>query len=513
MLDCRPAEPDRRDMTTVGRESHRRTSTWAQSMTLSVLHISDLHRDPGNPIRNDVLLDSLENDRRHYSAEEATRVRTPDLIIVSGDIIQGIKPDATDPEKALHEQYGEALDFLARLTDRFVAGDRNRVVVVPGNHDVSAYHFEKSLRRVDILPDRKKDFVTQLFSPSSPLRWCWSGFELYEIVDSALYAQRLAAFAEFYAAFYDGARTYELDAAEQVDIFDFPAFDLTVVGFSSCYNNDLFNKQGAIHPACIAGAGTKLSQASLKDRLRVAVWHHNAEGLPAHSDYMDPDLIQNLIDRGFSLGFHGHQHRPQFLDTRFRHGTDRKITVISAGTLCGGASFRHGRAYNIVELDVGARTGRLHVREMQNDNLTLPIWGRRALPPATNDYYDFTYDPPPAPVVQRNTNTSALIQAQRLHQLADYGSAADILARVSAFDELARPLLLDCFVKLKDWPGLIATFDPPTSAAEAIHVMDALWEGGRRKRLAELLELPIVARSSDQSVIEIRNKYAARLNR
>ena len=52
-----------------------------QKMKLSVLHISDLHRDPHNPIRNDVLLDSLENDRRHYSAEEAPPVRSPDLII------------------------------------------------------------------------------------------------------------------------------------------------------------------------------------------------------------------------------------------------------------------------------------------------------------------------------------------------------------------------------------------------------------------------------------------------
>src|ERR1700704_2285578 len=100
-------------------------------------------------------------------------------------------------------------------------------------------------------------------------------------------------------------------------------------------------------------------------------------------DYMDPGILQNLIDNGFSLGFHGHQHRPQFLDTRFRYGTNRKITVISAGTLCGGPSFPHGRAYNVVELDTDTRTGRLFVREMQNHNLSLPIWGRRALPPNT----------------------------------------------------------------------------------------------------------------------------------
>ena len=482
-------------------------------MKLSVLHISDLHRDLANPIRNDVLVDSLENDRRHYSTEETPAVRSPDLIIVSGDIIQGIKPDVQDPEARLREQYQEALEFLSVLTERFVGGDRNRVIVVPGNHDVSAYHFEKSLRRVEILPDRKKELATQLFSPDSRLRWSWSGFELYEIADHFLYAQRLAAFADFYAAFYNGARTYDLDPAKQIDIFDLPAFGLTIAGFSSCYNNDLFNRQGAIHPGCIASAGERLRIPSLQDRLCIAVWHHNAEGLPEHSDYMDPDLLQNLIDRGFSLGFHGHQHRPQFLDTRFRHGTDRKITVISAGTLCGGASFRHGRAYNITELDTDNRTGRLHVREMQNDNLILPIWGRRALPPNTSAYYEFQYDPPPKPAVHFNASTTALMEAQYLYDSGDYRKAADILIRVVAADALARPLLLDCLVKLKDMPAVIASFDPPASEAEAIHLMDALWEEGKRDRLREVLRIPLIAESADPSVMTIRAKYAARLSK
>jgi len=484
-----------------------------QKMKLSVLHISDLHRDPHNPIRNDVLLDSLENDRRHYSTEETPMVRSPDLIIVSGDIIQGIRPDAPDPEARLREQYQEALDFLSALTDRFIGGDRDRVIVVPGNHDVSAYHFEKSLRRVDILPDRKKELVTQLFLPGSPLRWSWSGLELYEIADQPLYSQRLAAFADFYTAFYNGARTYDLDPAKQIDLFDFPAFGLTIAGFSSCYNNDLFNRQGAIHPGCIAMAGARFREPSLQDRLRIAVWHHNAEGLPPHSDYIDPDLLQNLIVRGFSLGFHGHQHRPQFLDTRFRHGTDRKIRVISAGTLCGGPSHRHGRAYNVVELDTDARNGRLHVREMQNDNFFLPIWGQRSLPPNTSAYYEFQYDPPPEPAVHSNAITTALNEAQHLHDLGDYRKAADILMPVAPSDDLAKPLLLDCLVKLRDMPALIANFDPPVSEAEAIHIMDALWEEGMRDRLGNVLQLTLIAKSSDPSVIEIRKKYAVRLSK
>ena len=103
-------------------------------MKLSLLRISDLHRDPENPIRNDILLDSVENDRRHYSAEETPRVQPPDLIIVSGDIIHGIMADEADPETKLREQYQEAPDFLNRLTEQFVMGDRGRVVIVPGNH-------------------------------------------------------------------------------------------------------------------------------------------------------------------------------------------------------------------------------------------------------------------------------------------------------------------------------------------------------------------------------------------
>ncbi len=387
---------------------------------LSVLHISDLHRDRENPIRNDVLLNSLENDRRNYIAEQ---IRPPDLVIVSGDLIQGIEKGTQDPDAGLREQYAEAIEFLAALTDRFLEGHRNRLVLVPGNHDVSADHFYRSLTRVEIRPDRKRELAKTLLSPGSRLRWSWSDFELYEIADKDLYAQRLAAFCEFYGEFYQGSRDYDLDPAAQVDLFDYPEFGLTVAGFSSCHHNDLLNRQGSIHPACIASATERLRDTSLQGRLRIAVWHHNAEGQPVQSDYMSPDLIQNLIDCDFSLGFHGHQHRPQFLETRFRHGEDKKITVISAGTLCGGPSFRYGRAYNLVEFDTTMHTGRLHVREMQNDNLNLPIWGRRFLRSSTEGCYEFKYHPPPEPVAPAGVVTALLMKAQRLHDSGEYKEA------------------------------------------------------------------------------------------
>ena len=84
---------------------------------------------------------------------------------------------------------------------------------------------------------------------------------------------------------------------------------------------------------------------------------------------------------------------------------------------------------------------------------------------------------------------------------------------MAATDTLARPLLLDCLVRLKDMPAVITTFDPPVSVAEAIHVMDALWGEGMRARLREVLKIPLIVESADPSVIEIRTKYAARLSK
>jgi hypothetical protein len=479
-------------------------------VTVSILQISDLHRDPVNPIRNAPLIESLENDRRRYTTADPA-LQSPDLIFVTGDIIQGVAPGTADPAAALRTQYAEALDFLGRLTDSFVGGDRNRVVIIPGNHDISACHTMESVRRVDIAIGSKRELVQQFFKPHSPLRWSWPDFELYEIVDQDKYARRLEAFAEFYGEFYRGSRSYGLNPSRQYDIFDFPAFNIIVAAFSSCFNNDILNPPGAIDPNCVANVGKALRNPALADRVRVAVWHHNTEGVPMQSDYMDPDMLQHLIDGGFSLGFHGHQHRPQFLDTRFKYGGDRQITVISAGTLCGSASFRFGRAYNLIELDVDGRKGRLHLREMQNDNLDFPIWGRRSLPPDSGDFLAFNFDPPPPPLVRLNDDTSSLLRAQELYDSGDYPGATNILRGLAATDGVARRILVESLQSIPDRPSLIDLCDPPQSATEAIYLMDALWTEGRKERLRAMLDEPAIAGSTDPSVAELANKYRARL--
>lgn len=480
-------------------------------MSLSVLHISDLHRDPANPISNQALLHSLEKDRDHYTSGNSP-ILPPNFIIVSGDIVQGVKHETPDAEGVLKRQYEEALKFLNALTERFVDGDKSRVVIVPGNHDVSDHKFRQSLTRVDTASDAKKKVVAaKLVEPDSRVRWSWTDFAAYEISDEVLYEQRFSAFVDFYGAFYDGKRSYSLSASEQFDIFDLPDLDICVFGFSSCHNNDLLNRQGAIHPDCIAEVGNRIRQMfRSRSPLLVATWHHNTEGRPIDMDYMDPDIVQNLIDCGFSLGFHGHQHRPEFIDTRFRHGIERRITVISAGTLCGGAAFRFGRAYNLIEVDTAARKGRLHLREMQNDNLRMPIWGARSLPPNHTAFLEFTFDEPPKPFVKPDQLTVLLNKAERLYAAGSFREATDLLSS-HLEDPFARRLVLESLRKLDDSAAIIARFDPPADAGEVIALMDALWNQGKKQRLGEVLSLPVVEKSEDGAVVEMRNKYTARL--
>jgi hypothetical protein len=55
--------------------------------------------------------------------------------VVSGDLIYGVSPSHPDPEAELERQYGQAVGFLISSADTFFNGNRDRVVLIPGNHE------------------------------------------------------------------------------------------------------------------------------------------------------------------------------------------------------------------------------------------------------------------------------------------------------------------------------------------------------------------------------------------
>ena len=481
-------------------------------MNVSILHLSDLHRNQTAPIRNSPLLESLRCDRDRYSTQSPS-IRNPDLVIVSGDIIHGVKGDDGEAEANLAKQYAEAKEFLAELANVFLDGNRSKLVIVPGNHDVSAYHLLQSLVDVAIpTSSKKKGFARELLKPNSDVRWSWEELKFFKIDKPDTYKKRMEAFCNFYNDFYSGlGKTYDLDPEKHYGIFDFPEFDLTIVGFSSCHNNDIFNKQGMINPVCIGNVGKELRKPSFANRIRIATWHHNTEGMPMQFDYMPPELLQSLIDQNFCIGFHGHQHKPQYMNKRFEYGGERKIVVLSAGTLCGGPAFRFSRSYNLVELDTVELRGKLHLREMQNDNLELPIWSMGVVKGnSAKTHLEFEFDAP----TEANFNTTVLQDLDRAQELIGedkLDQAIEILEPLVKADDLARRILLECVVEKEDTDKLARLFDPPQSEQEIIHLVDALWIEDK-KRLGDVLKLPEVKNSSSPAVQDMIKKYSAKIS-
>lgn len=483
----------------------------------NILHISDLHRDASHPLSNSALIDSLDRDRERYQSQYAT-LETVDLILVSGDIVLGVAATTQDAGTQLELQYQEAESFLSALADIFVAGNRDRVVIVPGNHDVNFYEVTASLKEITFVGDNAAavgviaEHVNRLNAPDSMLRWSWKTLSFSEVVDKERYLRRFQAFADFYQSFYGGSREYSVQPDRQYDLFDYPDLGITIVGLNSCYNNDPLNRVASIHPDCIAAAARELRDGRYRGRLRIALWHHSTNGPPGQIDHLDPDFLQVLADCGISLGLHGHQHRPQLIDERYQFGEDRKITVISAGTLCGGPGALptgHSRSYNLIEVDLTNLSGTTHIRQMKNDSFDSPIWGPGAVPSNMQSFINFKIQPPSN--VGNNSTPVMLAEAEEKLSTGAPEEAVKILKPLLATSDLARRLLLEALVVSGSPSEIVEHFNPPRSPSEFVFLADAMWEMGDVKQLQALITGQEISGSTDPAIVETVSKYSARM--
>lgn len=236
---------------------------------ISILQITDSHRGKDSHITNSALLTSLLNDKEKYTTIEAPLIQAPDIIIVCGDIIRGsVNKDNAGQETK--EQYDEAIGFFTGLANEFLGGDKNRIVLVPGNHDVNWKYSMDSMIKIDndkVIDSNnqlKSEYWRQTINQNSDIRWSWKELSFSKVADYKTYLKRFEAFAQFYNVFYDGKRDYSLNPDSQYDIFDFPEFAISIVGYNSCYNNDHLNQIGDIHPDCIANATRQLRELARK---------------------------------------------------------------------------------------------------------------------------------------------------------------------------------------------------------------------------------------------------------
>ena len=261
----------------------------------TLLHLSDLH------------FSAAEQAGRWHSAlaedlRRELRVERLDALVLSGDIV----------DRGSAVGYAAAERFIAAVCeDLHVA--RDRVVLVPGNHDIDRRASEPAVRPVDTRPH---DFTV--------------GGQRYAIVDPTAYAQRLAGFAQFFTRAL--GRPYALDPGEQASLWIWDDLEVVVLGLSSVGEID------GLRPGNATIDDTALSRAlaSLRgehdDFLKIAVFHHPLDS-PTEDRLRDAGFLERLAVAGFSLVLHGHVHQADNRLFRYdRTAKGRRIEVVGAGT-------------------------------------------------------------------------------------------------------------------------------------------------------------------------------------
>ena len=448
----------------------------------SILHISDLHRSRDEPVDNDSLVAALLADCDRY-AGETPRVPQPDAIVVSGDLIQGTRIGLTNWQQSMTGQYQVANGFLTALCNRFLDGDKGRMVLIPGNHDVCWNTSRSAMERVSAA-DYPRDLYSALVEPDSAFRWSWPEQALYRIGDTTTYARRMDFYWDFTEAFYKDVKLpIPIDRARGFQLFELCDQRIIVAAFDSIVGNDCFGYSGAIPRGAVGQCAMALRDAGRSYDLRMAVWHHSIQGPPIRADYMDASQVQEMIGHGFQLGLHGHQHIAATQTQLVHLDEGRSMAVVSAGSLCAGArELPRGvnRQYNLIVIEDDFLHGRVHVREMGEGEQ----FSRKRNGAFLDGFVEIGWQPKTDIMGRKvdaqaeNSRRAVTIAETALRENKPQDAVRALLTIDTASASYARKLIIDALLAIPDWSGLATLLHTPGTVEESVIFVSALMEAG-----------------------------------
>lgn len=285
---------------------------------ITILHLSDIHL--GTTSQAEVYYSQLETDLLHGLEHKQL-----DYLVLSGDIA----------DKSTESDYQSAQLLVEQLIQRFKL-KRNKIILVPGNHDVDYMLSKQAYSRFihDPIPtaDAGKRFIQQ---------------SVGRVVcdNEPLYQQRFANFARFYETICQQA--YPLLESDQALVRAYASDKLLFLGLNSATEIDHhYESRARINMEALAKGLLKLT-AKHDDWLKIAVWHHPIRGPEA----MNADFVEQLTMRGFQACMHGHIH--EAIEDYHKFDDRRGVRVIGVGTF--GAPIRQQTPgiplqYNLITL-------------------------------------------------------------------------------------------------------------------------------------------------------------------
>ncbi|MBY0430382.1 MAG: metallophosphoesterase, partial [Rhodospirillales bacterium] len=309
---------------------------------LTWLHLSDLHLcQPGVGWQADRILKALKTDLEKLRDQEGL---WPNLIFVTGDLAFGNFRGVP-----MAQQFARVAEFLEAIRDIFQL-PRERVFVVPGNHDVdrNAVH-PALLNHPDSWTDARE--VAKWLE-----RWDKNVCNHFE---------RLIAYKAFIAKHLPHQKKDSRDSKRFVYGFieDIDSIKVGIAGFNSAWTSGRDNEHGKLwlggrwqHDTLYA----KVEDAEV----RIALSHHPASWL--HSG--ERAEAERSFTQDYHFHLHGHEH-DQWVMPMGGH------VRIAAGACYGETEAETG--YSMVRLDPDTWQGKVWLRAFYQ---SMNKWGPRVIP-------------------------------------------------------------------------------------------------------------------------------------
>ncbi|HLL00820.1 MAG TPA: metallophosphoesterase [Myxococcaceae bacterium] len=301
---------------------------------MRILHLSDLH-----------LTGQFQNFEEIWSGPSPHLAPGSfDFVVVSGDLSQRAEPS----------EYEQLYAFLERsVLPLLKVRQRQRVVLVPGNHDVDwtadigdRLSIEEELSKNSNFGDLLRRAA---FEPEkSLLRVSIGRYGHLDVlrIDPSRYPSRFEHVQRFLSRFYEGSlppeafRPFVLTTADDAEHWSahvFPDSGIAFYGFSSCSRNDRHWTGAMLNAKAIERARLH-AEAHARDCIRIAIWHHGFGSDRGRPDYLSTQDIGLLYNAGFRLGFHGHTHQAAY--KTFEELFKERFFVVSTGSLGAGSEER-----------------------------------------------------------------------------------------------------------------------------------------------------------------------------
>ena len=337
---------------------------------------------------------------------------------------------------------------------------------------------------IDTCPE---GIARRAFEADSKVRWDWKEQKAYQISDSNIYQSRFEHFKRFQSEFYAGLDPNPLSHGDsELVFFEDLSLGLAVVGFASWHGNDCFCPVGDISSVSMA-----LSQKLLADSkapVAVAVWHHSIVGGPQANDYMDARLIHRLIDFGFSIGLHGHQHYPGAAPFELRLPNQTSMVVVAGGSIAVGdreLPMGEQRQFNLVVIEPNSHSITVHVRAMSREGV---FTGSHRNDFGGNTFIKLSLLPSPSRP-KEVTTTQRIDDAMTAIAVEQYENALELTLGVdSSRHPEIRLIQIKALEGLNRLGELIELLDPAQSAEEVVRVISLLLDADRHDEASERLE-------------------------